>query len=55
MKGICAHCAKEIDSSYLILYTSKFRSFYACQACVDWFEMMNEIYSSDWKKGEKTT
>jgi hypothetical protein len=55
MNGICAHCDREVDSSYLVLYESKFRSFYACDSCVDWFVTMDETYHSDWKKNEKAT
>jgi hypothetical protein len=55
MQGMCAHCAKEIDASYLSLYTSRFRSFYACKECIAWFKTMDDTYDLDWKKIEKTT
>ena len=58
MQGMCAHCAKELGSSKLTLYTSKFRSFYVCPSCLDWYKIAEENYNIylDWKKdNEKTT
>lgn len=58
MQGMCAHCAKELDSSQLTLYTSKFRSFYVCKDCLDWYKIAEENYNLyvEWEKNiEKTT
>lgn len=58
MQAVCGHCAKNIDSSQLHLYTSKFRSFYMCKECLAWFKIGDDNYKMyvDWEQNiEKTT